>query len=97
MAVINRKFAQFKIQFDIKVERDNMKLLFGLVCVSILSCIVTGEETCETPSITTNSGTRAFTGPICPGDLIFEDEFNDFDLGELLGNFPFTRIYNVAQ
>lgn len=32
------------------------------------------------PSVTTVSGSIATTGIICPGDLIFEENFNNLDL-----------------
>lgn len=35
---------------------------------------------CDVCSVTTTSGTYAPTTKICPGDLIFEDNFDDFDL-----------------
>lgn len=34
------------------------------------------------PSLTTVSGTAAPTGVICPGDLIFEDNFDTIDLSK---------------
>lgn len=37
---------------------------------------------CVTPSITTVLGSHAPTGEICSGDLIFEDEFDEFDLSK---------------
>lgn len=52
--------------------------------IAILAICVLGAASavrdCE-PSITTASGWRAPTGVICPGDLIFEDNFDfvDFD------------------
>ena len=69
---------EVKYQIDFLFERVNMKLLLGIFCVSFLSCFVIAQDPCETPSITTNSGTRATTGPICSGDLIFEDTFEEF-------------------
>lgn len=38
-----------------------------------------GNDIC-TPSETTASGPYAPKGPFCSGELIFEEEFNDFDL-----------------
>ncbi|XP_018563526.1 beta-1,3-glucan-binding protein-like [Anoplophora glabripennis] len=35
---------------------------------------------CSAPSVTTVSGTHAPQGKICPGDLIFQDNFDDFKL-----------------
>lgn len=52
------------------------KVLLLAFAVSIAQ--VKGD--CSTPSVTTVSGTHAPTGKICPGDLIFEDNFDDLDL-----------------
>ncbi|XP_049532271.1 beta-1,3-glucan-binding protein-like [Anopheles darlingi] len=35
---------------------------------------------CQEKSLTTASGIKAPSGPFCPGDLIFEDTFDGFDL-----------------
>lgn len=50
--------------------------LIVLLCVSIK---VYAQQRCDTPSITTASGSAAPTGVICPGELIFEDEFDFVD------------------
>lgn len=39
-----------------------------------------GSSDCPSPSVTTVSGTHAPHGRICPGDLIFEDNFDNFSL-----------------
>lgn len=39
-----------------------------------------GTSDCPSPSVTTVSGTHAPQGRICSGDLIFEDNFNEFSL-----------------
>ena len=51
----------------------------------LLSCLLLGffhssKSQCATPSPTTASGTHAPTSEICSGDLIFEDNFDDFNL-----------------
>lgn len=48
------------------------------ICVFSASAV---QRDC-TPSVTTASGTRAPTGEICPGDLIFEDNFDFIDFSK---------------
>lgn len=51
-------------------------LILALIAVS-----VSAGRDCD-PSLTTVSGTAAPTGEICPGDLIFEDNFDFIDLSK---------------
>lgn len=60
-----------------------MKLTIVLTCLLGLVLTEDGLE-CDKPSVTTASGTQAPAGPYCPGELIFEDNFDflDFDKWE---------------
>ncbi|KAJ8969730.1 hypothetical protein NQ317_003329 [Molorchus minor] len=42
-----------------------------------------GNADCDVASVTTVSGTHAPTGKICWGDLIFEENFDKFDLKKM--------------
>ncbi|XP_029728560.2 beta-1,3-glucan-binding protein-like [Aedes albopictus] len=57
--------------------------LIGIYLVMVLDIVGAGKTSssskCE-KSLTTASGTKATTGPFCPGDLIFEDTFDSFEL-----------------
>ncbi|XP_058821628.1 beta-1,3-glucan-binding protein-like [Topomyia yanbarensis] len=55
-----------------------MKIVVLFACLLALVLAEEGTPKC-TPSVTTASGTRAPTGTICSGDLIFEDNFNFLD------------------
>lgn len=49
----------------------------------ILAIVVAyANAQCATPSITTVSGSAAPSGEICPGQLIFEDDFESIDLSK---------------
>lgn len=53
---------------------SNLLLLLTTIIASVYSqCI---------PSVTTVSGTHAPGGVICSGQLLFEDDFNSFDLNK---------------
>lgn len=54
--------------------------IYIILVIFILSATAVQRDC--TPSITTASGTRAPTGEICPGDLIFEDNFDFIDFGK---------------
>lgn len=56
-------------------------LIIVLLAVPALSVIQTsnGAHRCEDLSPTTASGSAAPHGPFCPGDLIFEDNFDTFN------------------
>lgn len=56
-----------------------MTMLRTFVCLIITVEIVT-SNTCVEKSITTASGLHAPSGEYCRGQLIFEDNFDDFDL-----------------
>lgn len=62
--------------FEGKCDVDNYSIFIDILYY--LRWIPTGVSSCER-SITTASGTRA-PKEICIGDLIFEENFNDFDL-----------------
>lgn len=58
------------------------KLVVLLVCalaVSAAHAKLSVGAKCD-PSVTTVSGSAAPTGEICPGDLVFEENFNTLDL-----------------
>jgi len=57
----------------IKLEESTMRSLVILVCT-----IAAARAQCV-PSVTTAVGTKA-PATICSGDLIFNDDFNTFDL-----------------
>lgn len=47
--------------------------------LALLALSVSAQQRCDVSSITTASGSAAPTGQICPGDLIFEDNFDYID------------------
>ncbi|XP_044270616.1 beta-1,3-glucan-binding protein-like [Tribolium madens] len=51
-----------------------------IITIVLLGFLHSTLAQCDTPSPTTASGTHAPAGPYCSGDLIFEDEFDEFDL-----------------
>lgn len=71
-AVVNRPLvSEFGAQLKMKL------LLSGLL--AILLVLFDTSSACSVVSQTTVSGSAAPTGPICPGQLIFEDNFNELD------------------
>uniref|UniRef100_A0A1S4GLP0 Uncharacterized protein n=1 Tax=Anopheles gambiae TaxID=7165 RepID=A0A1S4GLP0_ANOGA len=56
-------------------------LLVGLAMAgAVLGGKTSSSSKCQEKSLTTASGLKAPSGPFCPGDLIFEDTFDGFDL-----------------
>lgn len=56
-------------------------MLLRFIVLAFLAFSVSAERDCV-PSLTTASGSAAPGGVICPGDLIFEDNFDFFDYGK---------------
>lgn len=52
-----------------------LKILF----VCLVGLLGVKSQICTTPSITTVKGSKAPNGVICPGQLIFEDNFDVLD------------------
>ncbi|KXJ79664.1 hypothetical protein RP20_CCG028547 [Aedes albopictus] len=62
-----------------------MVLLPALVAVALLSNVAQADSGynrrhCKKPSVTTASGTSVYRRNFCPGELIFEDNFDHLDL-----------------
>lgn len=55
--------------------------MISVVIIALLILNVSSERDCE-PSLTTISGSARPGGIICPGDLVFEDNFDSIDLGK---------------
>jgi len=73
-SVINKRhLAVWPVLNIIKLEESTMRSLVILVCT-----IAAARAQCV-PSVTTAVGTKA-PATICSGDLIFNDDFNTFDL-----------------
>lgn len=51
--------------------------LLVLICFGLFQG---GDSACSTLSITKVSGTHAPLGDLCPGDLIFEDTFDELNM-----------------
>uniref|UniRef100_A0A182YRV3 Uncharacterized protein n=1 Tax=Anopheles stephensi TaxID=30069 RepID=A0A182YRV3_ANOST len=65
--------------------RCHLVLVVVVVVVLTMAGTVSSGKTsssskCQEKSLTTASGLKAPSGPFCPGDLIFEDTFDGFDL-----------------
>ena len=58
----------------------SQKVFFGVILVFINFLAIIKSQSCVEKSITTTTGTRALIGPFCPGQLIFEENFDTFDL-----------------
>ncbi|XP_060532942.1 beta-1,3-glucan-binding protein-like [Cylas formicarius] len=56
--------------------------MFRTLNLQLLVCVVLWKFacSCDVPSATTVGGTYAVQGTICPGDVIFEETFDTFDL-----------------
>lgn len=50
--------------------------MYRAVIFAVICGLATGAEKKCTPSVTTTSGSFAPTGTICPGDIIFQEEFD---------------------
>lgn len=61
------------------LEMKNICLI--IVLVLLIICTHDVDSECSVNSLTTASGTKARSGPICSGDLIFEENFDRLDLG----------------
>lgn len=57
------------------------QICFPFVLILILICMHKAHAQCSVKSLSTASGSKARNGPFCPGELIFEDNFDRFDLG----------------
>ncbi|XP_055606662.1 beta-1,3-glucan-binding protein-like [Uranotaenia lowii] len=57
-----------------------MKIVIAVACLLVALCSAEEASSRCDASLTTASGSKALPGPYCSGDLIFEDNFNEFNL-----------------
>lgn len=50
--------------------------MYRVILVAVICSFATAQEKLCDPSVTTASGSFAPTGTICPGDIIFQEEFD---------------------
>ena len=57
-----------------------MRWFCNLLVISVLASLAIAQSLgCEKASVTTSSGSKAKPGLYCPGELIFEDNFDELN------------------